>query len=52
VLNRWYPKLTQLKTDGDYGPATTARVKYFQERAGLKADGIAGPITLGKLGIR
>ena len=31
--------------DGDYGYRTVAAVKSFQERNGLKADGIAGPAT-------
>lgn len=45
VLNKWYRNMTPLKTDGDYGPATAARVKFFQGKAGLKMDGIAGPVT-------
>ena len=35
--------------DGDYGGGTEAAVKLFQEREGLEADGIVGPITWGKL---
>ncbi len=31
--------------DGNYGYRTVAAVKAFQERNGLKADGIAGPAT-------
>lgn len=35
--------------DGEYGGATQAAVKAFQQRSGLWADGIAGPDTLNKL---
>jgi peptidoglycan hydrolase-like protein with peptidoglycan-binding domain len=37
------------KADGRFGPNTKAAVKLFQSKAGLKADGIAGPATLLKL---
>jgi peptidoglycan hydrolase-like protein with peptidoglycan-binding domain len=36
--------------DGVVGPATVAAVRSFQRRAGLKADGLAGPSTRVKLG--
>jgi hypothetical protein len=52
VLNAWFPwKRPQLVIDGDYGPRTESRVRWFQARAGLKVDGIAGPATLGRLNI-
>ncbi|WP_078598493.1 peptidoglycan-binding domain-containing protein [Evansella clarkii] len=35
--------------DGIYGPETTEWVRRFQQRKGLQVDGIAGPITLGRL---
>ncbi|MBR4457936.1 MAG: peptidoglycan-binding protein [Clostridia bacterium] len=35
--------------DGVYGRGTAAAVRAFQARNGLKADGVAGPKTLGKL---
>lgn len=38
-----------LRTDGNYGPLTTAAVKAFQRRFGLTADGKAGKSTLPKL---
>jgi peptidoglycan hydrolase-like protein with peptidoglycan-binding domain len=36
--------------DGRYGPRTENAVRRFQARHGLQADGIAGPLTLGRLG--
>ena len=37
--------------DGDYGPITRAAVRQFQATHGLLVDGIAGPQTLGALGL-
>lgn len=37
--------------DGDFGPGTEAKLKEWQKANGLLDDGIAGPSTLGKLGI-
>jgi len=39
------------RVDGDFGPATKAALIGFQKSAGLLADGIAGPRTLGSLGL-
>jgi N-acetylmuramoyl-L-alanine amidase len=39
------------QADGIYGPKTEAAVKWFQEKNGLTADGIAGPETLKSMGI-
>jgi putative chitinase len=36
---------------GKFGPKTEAALMEWQEANGLKADGIAGPFTLSKLGI-
>jgi peptidoglycan hydrolase-like protein with peptidoglycan-binding domain len=37
---------------GYYGSQTAAAVRRFQRRKGLKVDGVAGPATLRRLGIR
>ncbi len=42
----------RVTASGYYGSMTKRAVKRFQRRAGLKADGIAGPATLAKLGVR
>lgn len=39
----------QLKADGVYGRATSQAVRAWQAKAGLKADGVAGPQTLSRL---
>lgn len=41
-----------LKVDGRYGPRTRAAVVWFQTLAGLKADGVAGPVTRQALHVR
>lgn len=38
-----------ISVDGDFGPQTTAWVKEFQERTGLKQDGEVGPLTRAKM---
>lgn len=39
----------QLKIDGDFGPATEAAVRFYQNAKGLKVDGIVGQQTRGTL---
>lgn len=38
-----------LALDGDFGTRTENAVRAFQRRAGIRADGIVGPVTVGKL---
>jgi putative chitinase len=38
--------------DGNFGPGTEKALKAWQQANGLTADGIAGPATLAKLGIK
>lgn len=42
----------QLTEDGRYGPATEAAVEWFQRIAGIKVDGVAGPVTRQALQLR
>jgi hypothetical protein len=39
----------QIKADGVFGPATTARTRDYQRMRGYKVDGVAGPQTLGPI---
>ena len=41
--------LYTIAVDGIYGKGTVSSVKTFQRISGLKADGVAGPMTLGAL---
>lgn len=40
-----------LRASGKFGPATKRAVKQYQKDVGLDVDGVAGPMTLGSLGI-
>jgi peptidoglycan hydrolase-like protein with peptidoglycan-binding domain len=35
----------ELKVDGDLGRRTLAAVKSLEQKAGLKPDGLVGPLT-------
>lgn len=48
-LKRWGYYFGQI--DGIYGTKTRDAVKYFQQKNGLKVDGIAGKETLNAMGI-
>ena len=41
-----------LDPDGEFGPMTEAAVIAYQRSRNLEADGVAGPITLGALGLK
>lgn len=41
----------KIDADGKFGPGTEKAVKEFQQKNGLKVDGIAGPQTLAKLNL-
>ncbi|TWP38304.1 hydrolase [Leekyejoonella antrihumi] len=43
-------RLGGLAVDGNFGPATLAKVKSFQGAHGLAVDGVVGPITWSALG--
>jgi chitosanase len=40
-----------VSADGTFGPTTAEAVKQFQQKQGLKADGIVGPATRAALGL-
>jgi GH25 family lysozyme M1 (1,4-beta-N-acetylmuramidase) len=42
----------RVKEDGDIGPKTIAAVREFQRKAGLKVDGVAGPLTTASIEAR
>jgi hypothetical protein len=53
TLNKWYPKLAPLDTDGEFGPATQDRVKVLQAAANLTpVDGEVGAATRAVLGLK
>ncbi|MFD7877751.1 peptidoglycan-binding protein [Streptomyces sp. NPDC059766] len=49
LLNEHVPDLPSLAVDGDFGPATDARVQEYQRRVEITVDGVVGPQTWGML---
>ncbi|MEV6977470.1 peptidoglycan-binding protein [Kitasatospora sp. NPDC093806] len=49
LLNEHVPDLPSLAVDGDFGPATDARVREYQRRVEIIVDGVVGPQTWGML---
>ncbi|MFB6837188.1 peptidoglycan-binding protein [Streptomyces sp. NPDC056361] len=49
LLNEHVPDLPSLAVDGDFGPATDARVREYQRRVEITVDGVVGPQTWGML---
>jgi putative chitinase len=51
----WVKKMQKVlgaTQDGDFGPGTEKAVKAWQEKNGLTPDGVVGPKTLAKMGIK
>ena len=44
-------RMLGVAADGEYGPITRAAVRSYQQAHGLIVDGIAGPQTLGAMGL-
>jgi hypothetical protein len=51
LVKKLQTKLRVRPISGYYGSRTARKVKFFQQREGLTADGIAGPATLRALGL-
>jgi peptidoglycan DL-endopeptidase CwlO len=44
-------RMLGIAADGEYGPITRGAVRQYQQSHGLLVDGVAGPQTLGSLGL-
>lgn len=51
-MNRVYPLYSNLVVDGIFGQATERAIKEFQRRSRIAVDGIVGPVTRAKLGLK
>jgi hypothetical protein len=51
LVKKLQSKLRVRPVSGYYGSKTARKVKFFQQRKGLTADGVAGPATLRALGL-
>ena len=51
LVRKLQAKLRVNPVSGYYGSRTARKVKFFQQREGLTADGVAGPATLRALGL-
>lgn len=49
AISKKYPEIPEIVVKGYYGELTEKAVKAFQEKFGLKADGIVGPATWNKI---
>jgi len=41
----------EVPADGEFGPGTETALKAYQQKHGLKVDGIAGPDTFAQMGL-
>lgn len=51
-MNRVYPRYSKLAVDGIFGYHTEIAVEEFQRRSKIKVDGVVGPVTLAKMGLK
>lgn len=49
VISDTYPEIPKVSVTGLFGPQTQNAVIQFQQRFGMPADGIVGPVTWGRI---